>query len=42
VTRYYQALPTSKGQCKKGGWKNFGNTFKNQGDCIGFVATRRS
>jgi hypothetical protein len=32
-------LPTSKGQCMNGGWKNFGTTFKNQGDCVSFVAT---
>ena len=32
--------PTSKDQCKKGGWKNFTNpSFKNQGDCVSFVAT---
>jgi hypothetical protein len=34
-----QPLPTSKDQCKNGGWKNFG-IFKNQGDCVSFVATR--
>jgi hypothetical protein len=33
------ALPTSKEQCKKGGWRNFGTVFKNQGDCVSFVAT---
>jgi hypothetical protein len=27
-------------QCKNGGWKQFGRTFKNQGDCMSFVATR--
>lgn len=32
-------LPTSKSQCKKGGWKDYGDTFKNQGDCESFVAT---
>jgi hypothetical protein len=32
-------LPTSKAQCKNGGWKNFGSTFKNQGDCVSFVAS---
>ena len=32
-------LPTSKSQCKKGAWKNFGTTFKNQGQCVSFVAT---
>jgi hypothetical protein len=32
-------LPTSKDQCKNGGWKTFG-VFKNQGDCVSFVATK--
>ncbi len=27
-------------QCKHGGWKSFGTTFKNQGDCVSFFATR--
>jgi hypothetical protein len=31
-------LPTSKDQCKNGGWKAYG-VFKNQGDCVSFVAT---
>ncbi len=32
--------PTAKSQCKKGGWQQFNNpTFKNQGDCVSFVAT---
>jgi hypothetical protein len=31
-------LPTSKEQCKDGGWLNFPQ-FKNQGDCVSFVAT---
>jgi hypothetical protein len=30
------ALPTSKDQCKNGGWRDFG-VFKNQGDCVSFV-----
>jgi hypothetical protein len=30
-------VPTSKDQCKNGGWRNFGDTFKNQGQCIAFV-----
>ena len=30
-------LPTSKDQCKSGGWEQFG--FKNQGQCVAFVAT---
>ncbi|MGB0096826.1 MAG: hypothetical protein WBP81_30340 [Solirubrobacteraceae bacterium] len=32
-------LPTRKAQCKNGGWKSFGASFKNQGDCMSFVAT---
>ena len=28
-------VPTTKAQCKNGGWKQFG--FKNQGQCIKFV-----
>jgi len=32
------ALPTSTDQCKNGGWQNFAG-FKNQGDCVSFVAT---
>lgn len=32
--------PTSKAECKKGGWEQFNNpTFKNQGDCVSYVAT---
>ena len=33
-------LPTTKSDCLRGGWANFGSTFKNQGDCVSFVATR--
>jgi hypothetical protein len=32
------ALPTSNDQCTNGGWQTFG-VFKNQGDCVSFVAT---
>jgi DNA-binding beta-propeller fold protein YncE len=32
-------LPTLKEQCKNGGWRTFG-VFKNQGDCVSFVATK--
>jgi len=32
------SLPTAKDQCKKGGWQRYG-VFKNQGDCVSFVAT---
>jgi hypothetical protein len=31
-------VPTSKEQCKNGGWRDFG-VFKNEGDCVSFVAT---
>lgn len=32
--------PASKDECKKNGWKSFtGVVFKNQGDCVSFVAT---
>jgi hypothetical protein len=30
-----RALPTSKDQCKNGGWRQYG--FKNQGICVAFV-----
>src|SRR5438094_1826944 len=34
------STPTTKDQCKNGGWKTFTNpAFKNQGDCVSFVAT---
>ena len=33
-----EPFPTSKGECKNGGWRTFG-VFKNQGDCVSFVAT---
>jgi branched-chain amino acid transport system substrate-binding protein len=32
--------PTTKAECKKGGWQDFPNAgFRNQGDCIRFVRT---
>ncbi len=33
--------PTSKDDCKKNGWRNFNGIykFKNEGDCVSFVAT---
>jgi hypothetical protein len=34
-----QPFPTSKDQCKNGGWGNFPG-FKNQGDCVSSVATK--
>lgn len=36
-------VPASAGDCKKGGWAaltdHLGNAFKNQGDCVSYVAT---
>ncbi len=32
-----QPFPTSKDQCKNGGWRNYSG-FKNQGQCVSFVA----
>ncbi len=34
-------LPTSRRQCKHGGWRTDGTTFKNQGDCVRWVRTHR-
>jgi len=35
--------PTNANQCKNGGWQNYadqnGHPFKNQGDCVSYVAT---
>jgi hypothetical protein len=31
--------PTSKDECKDGGWQTYG-IFKNQGDCVSYVATK--
>jgi hypothetical protein len=32
------AMPATKDECGNGGWRSFG-AFKNQGDCVSFVAT---
>jgi hypothetical protein len=32
-------LPTKQDQCKSGGWRDFPG-FRNQGDCVSFVATK--
>jgi hypothetical protein len=34
------SLPTRTEQCKNGGWQTYG-VFKNQGDCVSFVASKR-
>jgi hypothetical protein len=31
---YTQPGPTSKADCKNGGWRDFGDMFKNQGQCV--------
>jgi len=38
ATVTFVGAPTDADQCKQGGWKTFG-IFKNQGDCVSFVAT---
>jgi hypothetical protein len=38
LTRVGSAGPATKDDCKNGGWQSFGQ-FKNQGDCVSFVAT---
>ena len=39
---YVLQAPTSKDQCKKGGWRKFTNpSFKNQGQCVKFVKHQR-
>ena len=35
---YVTPLPSSFGQCMNGGWRDWPQ-FKNQGDCVSFVAT---
>ena len=45
VTNTVNGVPTTKKQCKNDGWKNYvkgtpaTRRFKNQGDCVSFVAT---
>ncbi|WP_372729701.1 hypothetical protein [Nocardioides sp.] len=35
--------PTNKDQCKNGGWRTFTHpAFRNQGDCVSFVTSRKS
>jgi hypothetical protein len=37
-------VPQTTADCKNGGWQNLGdgdrNPFKNQGDCVSYVATK--
>ncbi len=42
ATVTFNNVPTSADQCKKGGWQSLnenGTKFKNQGDCVSYVAT---
>jgi choice-of-anchor C domain-containing protein len=39
VVQIVPPLPVEKADCKKGGWDTYGGLFKNQGDCVSFVAT---
>ena len=32
-------VPTDPDQCKHDGWRDYGDMFKNQGDCVSFVVT---
>jgi hypothetical protein len=37
-TYVLQGPPSSKQECKKGGWRKYKNpSFKNQGQCVKFV-----
>jgi hypothetical protein len=36
---FFRIAVLAKRDCKTGGWTSFGNGFKNQGDCVSFVAT---
>jgi hypothetical protein len=46
TTSIHIQLPvvTTADQCKQGGWRfvtdDLGNLFKNQGDCVSYVATK--
>ena len=33
-------MPTQKTECLNDGWKRYGTTFRNQGDCVSYIATR--
>lgn len=40
TTYDFQTAPSATGDCKNGGWQQFTSPkFKNQGDCVSFVAT---
>lgn len=35
-----QPLPTAMAQCRHGGWRDYGDRFRNQGHCMAFVLRR--
>ena len=39
TTTRAQVLPSTKDDCKNGAWDRFG-IFKNQGDCVSYIATQ--
>jgi hypothetical protein len=43
ATASYTLAPIATDDCKNGGWQNLtdrnGRSFKNQGDCVSYVAT---
>lgn len=40
MTYDFERGPVTKDQCKNGGWASYQNpSFKNQGDCVSFVAS---
>ncbi len=42
VVAVHFVTPTNADQCKKDGWMNFSNpTFKNQGDCVSYVQSKK-
>lgn len=41
VTYDFEAMTQDKEECKKDGWKTFGNMFKNQGQCVSKVTASK-
>jgi hypothetical protein len=43
LTYDFERAPASKDECKNGGWETFTSpAFKNQGDCVSFVASQQA
>ena len=34
----FEPVPQSKSDCAGGGWQDYGTQFKNQGQCVKFIA----